>query len=109
VFVGDVRISTLDVSSDESVEAAVNELMRLEGRIDLLVNNAGFGVAAAGAEVSSIEQARWIFETNFFGIVIPYGAQARWWQVMTESCPRFNGMDAPLLYGINRARVEVMN
>src|SRR6059058_5074767 len=59
----------LDVTSDESVEVAVNELMRLEGRIDLLVNNAGFGVAPAGAEESSIDQARSIFETNFFGVV----------------------------------------
>jgi len=38
----------LDVTSDASVDAAVNELMRLEGRIDLLVNNAGFGVAPPG-------------------------------------------------------------
>jgi NAD(P)-dependent dehydrogenase (short-subunit alcohol dehydrogenase family) len=59
----------LDVTSDESVEAAVRHVMRLEGRIDLLVNNAGFGVAPAGAEESSIEQARAIFDTNFFGIV----------------------------------------
>ena len=59
----------LDVTSDESVEAAVSEVMRLEGRIDLLVNNAGFGVAPAGAEESSIEQARSIFDTNFFGLV----------------------------------------
>jgi len=59
----------LDVTSDESVEAVVRELMRLEGRIDLLVNNAGFGVAPAGAEESSLEQARSIFDTNFFGIV----------------------------------------
>jgi NAD(P)-dependent dehydrogenase (short-subunit alcohol dehydrogenase family) len=59
----------LDVTSDASVDAAVNELLRLEGRIDLLVNNAGFGVAPAAAEESSIEQARSIFETNFFGIV----------------------------------------
>jgi NAD(P)-dependent dehydrogenase (short-subunit alcohol dehydrogenase family) len=59
----------LDVTSDESVEAAVNELLRLEGRIDLLVNNAGFGVAPAGAEESSIDQARSIFDTNFFGVV----------------------------------------
>ncbi|HWC29481.1 MAG TPA: oxidoreductase [Dehalococcoidia bacterium] len=59
----------LDVTSDESVEAAVRDVMRLEGRIDLLVNNAGFGVAPAGAEESSIEQARSIFDTNFFGIV----------------------------------------
>src|SRR5256886_5923332 len=60
---------SLDVTSDESVAAAVNALLRSEGRVDLLVNNAGFSVAPAGAEESSIEQARAIFETNFFGIV----------------------------------------
>src|ERR1700682_5590400 len=68
----------LDVTRDDSVEAAVSELIRLEGRINLLGNNAGFGVAPAAAEESSIEQARSIFETNFFGIirmtraVVPY-------------------------------------
>ena len=41
---------TLDVTSDESVEAAVSEVMRVDGRIDLLVNNAGFSTAPAGAE-----------------------------------------------------------
>ena len=60
---------SLDVTSDESVEAAVREVMRLHGRIDLLVNNAGFGIAPAAAEESSIAQARSIFDTNFFGIV----------------------------------------
>lgn len=59
----------LDVNSDESVAAAVGEVMRREGRIDLLVNNAGFGVAPAAAEESSIEQAKAIFETNFFGLI----------------------------------------
>jgi NAD(P)-dependent dehydrogenase (short-subunit alcohol dehydrogenase family) len=59
----------LDVTSDASVDAAVGRLMQLEGRIDLLVNNAGFGVAPAGAEESSIEQARLIFDTNFFGLL----------------------------------------
>lgn len=59
----------LDVTSDESVEAAVTKVMRLDGRIDLLVNNAGFSIAPAGAEESSIAQARSLFETNFFGLV----------------------------------------
>src|SRR5215211_8709279 len=59
----------LDVTSDESVAAAVGEVMRRDGRIDLLVNNAGFGVAPAGAEESSMDQARSIFETNFFGLI----------------------------------------
>jgi NAD(P)-dependent dehydrogenase (short-subunit alcohol dehydrogenase family) len=60
---------SLDVTSDDSVEAAIGDVLRLDGRIDLLVNNAGFSVAPAGAEESSIEQARSIFETNFFGLV----------------------------------------
>src|SRR6266513_3848445 len=60
---------SLDVTSDESVGAAVNALLRSEGRLDLLVNNAGFSVAPAGAEESSIAQARSRFDTNFFGIV----------------------------------------
>jgi NAD(P)-dependent dehydrogenase (short-subunit alcohol dehydrogenase family) len=59
----------LDVTSDASVQTAVDTVMHLEGRIDLLVNNAGFGVAPAGAEESSIEQAQAIFDTNFFGMV----------------------------------------
>ena len=63
------QLLALDVTSEESIEAAVRELIRLEGRIDLLVNNAGFSVAPAGAEEVSIEQARSIFDTNFFGIV----------------------------------------
>ena len=59
----------LAVTRDESVAATVMEVLRLEGRIDLVVNNAGLGIAPAAAEESSIEQARSIFETNFFGIV----------------------------------------
>ncbi|MFP3556735.1 oxidoreductase [Paraburkholderia sp. SIMBA_049] len=59
----------LDVTQDASVDAVVQQLIQLEGRIDLLVNNAGFGVAPAGAEESSIAQAEAIFDTNFFGMV----------------------------------------
>src|SRR5437762_7176211 len=60
---------TLDVTSDESVAGAVGDVIAAEGQIDLLVNNAGFGVAPGAAEESSIAQARSIFDTNFFGMV----------------------------------------
>jgi len=63
------KMIALDVNSEESIEVALNEVVRIEGRIDLVVNNAGFGVAPAGAEESSIEQTKMIFDTNFFGIV----------------------------------------
>nr|WP_199045021.1 oxidoreductase [Dyella sp. ASV24] len=60
---------TLDVTRDESVDAVVQDVLRQAGRIDLLVNNAGFGVAPAAAEESSVEQAKAIFDTNFMGVV----------------------------------------
>ena len=60
---------SLDVTNDDSVEAAVLQVTRASGRIDLLVNNAGFSVAPAAAEESSMDQTRAIFETNFFGLV----------------------------------------
>lgn len=63
------KMIALDVTSDESVNNAVQQILNLHGKIDLLVNNAGFGVAPAAAEESSIEQAQAIFDTNFFGIV----------------------------------------
>jgi NAD(P)-dependent dehydrogenase (short-subunit alcohol dehydrogenase family) len=59
----------LDVTSDASVQAVVSEVLRRAGRIDLLVNNAGFGVGLAGDEETSLAQAKAIFDTNFFGTV----------------------------------------
>lgn len=63
------KMIALDVNSEESIENALNDVVKIEGRIDLLVNNAGFGVAPGGAEESSIEQTKMLFDTNFFGIV----------------------------------------
>ncbi len=66
---GSYQMIALDVNSEESIEAAIKEIIKIEGRIDLVVNNAGFGIAPGGAEESSIEQTKMIFNTNFFGIV----------------------------------------
>jgi NAD(P)-dependent dehydrogenase (short-subunit alcohol dehydrogenase family) len=57
-----------DVTSDESVKAAVAEVLAKTGRIDLLINNAGVGLVA-GAEESSLEQAKSLFEVNLFGLI----------------------------------------
>jgi short-subunit dehydrogenase len=63
-----VVLLPLDVTDDESVAGVVREVLERSGRIDVLVNNAGVGVAGA-AEESSIEQARALFETNVFGAI----------------------------------------
>jgi NAD(P)-dependent dehydrogenase (short-subunit alcohol dehydrogenase family) len=63
-----VEYLVLDVTRDESVNAAVAQVLDQAGRIDLLVNNAGVGLIA-GAEESSLEQAKSLFEVNVFGLI----------------------------------------
>ncbi len=63
-----VEYLVCDVTSDESVKAAVGEVLDKAGRIDLLVNNAGVGLVA-GAEESSLEQAKSLFDVNLFGLI----------------------------------------
>ncbi len=58
----------LDVDSDESVNSCVEALLEKAGRLDVLVNNAGF-VLTGGIEETSVEEAKAQFETNFFGAV----------------------------------------
>jgi NAD(P)-dependent dehydrogenase (short-subunit alcohol dehydrogenase family) len=58
----------LDVRDDASVAACVAGVISRAGRLDLLVNNAGFEQAGALEELS-LEEARGQFETNFFGVV----------------------------------------
>jgi NAD(P)-dependent dehydrogenase (short-subunit alcohol dehydrogenase family) len=58
----------LEVNSDASAKACVAEVLARAGRIDVLVNNAGFALSGA-AEETSIAEAKDQFETNFFGVV----------------------------------------
>jgi len=62
------EVLELDVRSDESVAACVAELMAGAGRLDVLCNNAGFGLVGP-VEETSIEEARAVFETNYFGVI----------------------------------------
>jgi NAD(P)-dependent dehydrogenase (short-subunit alcohol dehydrogenase family) len=58
----------LDVDSDKSVSACISKLLKRTGRIDVLVNNAGYIIASGAAEETSLEDAKSQFETNFFGV-----------------------------------------
>ena len=57
-----------DVTDTEQVERAVREVLDREGRIDVVINNAGFGISGA-IEYTDTEEARRQFEVNFFGMV----------------------------------------
>lgn len=57
----------LDITKDESVEALVAEIERAHGRLDVLWNNAGFGLFGS-IEETSLEEARYQFDVNLFGL-----------------------------------------
>ncbi|MCV7431574.1 oxidoreductase [Mycolicibacterium bacteremicum] len=63
-----VTFVDLDVTRDESVTAAVESVLTQFGRIDVLVNNAGMGLAGASEE-NSIDQSRRLFDINVFGVI----------------------------------------
>lgn len=63
---GGVTMLNLDVRDDESARACVESVMAIAGRIDVLVNNAGYGLAGAFEE-TSLDEARAQLETNLLG------------------------------------------
>ena len=63
-----VQLIRLDVRDSDSVKAGIAAVIEKAGRIDVLVNNAGVSLVRA-AEDTTIEEAREIFETNFFGLM----------------------------------------
>lgn len=62
------KVLSLDVTDEASMKAAVDALLGAEGRIDALVNNAGYGSYGALEEVP-LAEARRQFEVNVFGLM----------------------------------------
>jgi len=85
-----LKVIELDVTNIKSVESAVNEILVEDGRIDVLVNNAGSGCLGITEDFTS-EIVRRQFETNVFGVfdltktVIPYMKKAKSGLIITIS------------------------
>src|SRR5919206_3195685 len=63
-----LHVTQLDVTDDASVKNAVEEVLSKEGRINILVNNAGYGLNGA-LEDLSMDEIKAQYETNFFGLI----------------------------------------
>jgi len=63
-----IRVVQLDVTDDTSVKNGIDHIVSEAGRIDLLVNNAGYGLVGA-LEDLAMEEIKSQYETNLFGLI----------------------------------------
>ena len=102
----------LDVTDAASIPQLIANVVRDTGRIDVLVNNAGYGLIGAAEETSDAE-ARKLFETNFFGLlnvtkaVLPYMRAAKCGHVLNfSSLAGIMGIPGVSLYCATKFAVE---
>lgn len=85
-----INILALDVQSTDSVNAAVGQVIAEQGRIDVLINNAGAGYVRS-TEQATEEDINWVMDVNFNGVVrgtkavLPHMRKARSGHVITVS------------------------
>ncbi|USJ37891.1 SDR family NAD(P)-dependent oxidoreductase [Dyadobacter fanqingshengii] len=68
---GNLHVAILDVTSEEQAKAAVEQAVHQFGSIDVLVNNAGYGLLV-GVEEATDAEARKVFDTNVFGTLFTH-------------------------------------
>ncbi|HEY9406506.1 MAG TPA: SDR family NAD(P)-dependent oxidoreductase, partial [Nitrososphaera sp.] len=63
-----IRVVQLDVTDENSINDAIQSILSESGRIDLLVNNAGYGLTGAFEDIG-IDEIKALYETNVFGVI----------------------------------------
>jgi NAD(P)-dependent dehydrogenase (short-subunit alcohol dehydrogenase family) len=63
-----IRTVQLDVTDENSVKNAIQSILSESGRIDLLVNNAGYGMTGAYEDIG-MDEIKSLYETNVFGVI----------------------------------------
>jgi NAD(P)-dependent dehydrogenase (short-subunit alcohol dehydrogenase family) len=63
-----IRVVQLDVTDENSIKSAIQSILSEAGRIDLLVNNAGYVLTGAFEDIG-INEIKALYETNVFGVI----------------------------------------
>lgn len=64
----DLKIIELDIDKEDSIKSAVKKIQEQKGSIDVLVNNAGYGLFGCIEDIT-MDELKAQFQTNFFGVV----------------------------------------
>ena len=109
-----INLVALDVTKPDSISACVNEVLDKEGKIDVLVNNAGAGINGPIEEIPESEIKR-NFETNFFGpinvikAVLPsMRAQKSGLIINTTSIAGYMGLPYRGVYSASKGALEII-
>jgi len=85
-----VKTLVMDITDEGSMTNGIDEIIRVQGRIDVLVNNAGFGSYGAVEDVP-LKEARYQMEVNVFGtarliqLVLPHMQEQHWGRIINIS------------------------
>lgn len=85
------QVMKMDVTNEEDIENVVKEIIAKEGRIDVLWNNAGYGLYGPVEELS-MEKVKAQFEVNVYGVaaltkkVLPYMRKQNKGLIINTSC-----------------------
>lgn len=109
---GKIVMIRLDVNNDASVDECVKKIVENEGKIDLLINNAGFGIAGA-IEDTLTEDMKAQLETNLFGVhrvtraVLPVMRENRCGKIINvSSVAGFLSIPYQAFYSVSKYGVE---
>ncbi|EGG19850.1 Oxidoreductase [Cavenderia fasciculata] len=107
-----IKVLELDVTSQDSIEQTIKGIVEVEGRIDILINNAGITMFGPAIEVPMID-LRTLFEVNFFGLiattnqVAPHMINARKGIIINiGSVAAWNGMPFGSSYSSSKAALH---
>jgi NAD(P)-dependent dehydrogenase (short-subunit alcohol dehydrogenase family) len=109
-----LKVASLDVTNEESIDAAVRHIVATDGAIDVVINNAGFGVAG-NVEVVKLEEAQELFNVNVWGVVrllqavLPVMRTRRWGYIINlSSTSGVRGIPALDFYTSSKFALEGM-